>query len=66
MDADTQVLVLANNMVMVFHDRKFAGEHELLLYKQSCDLLTARFRATTAMYNKIAEDYESGQTPSSS
>lgn len=66
MDTDQTLMTLANNMIMLFHDRKFAGEHELLLYKQACDLLTARFRAATGMYNKIAEDYENGQDPNSS
>lgn len=63
MDTDALLITAANNIVMTFQDRRFQSESELLLYKQACDLLTARMRAATASYNKIAEDLENGIDP---
>ena len=65
-NVDLQLMVIANNLVSTFHDKKFAGEHELLMYRQACDMLTARMRAVTYLYNKIAEDGESGKNTDSS
>lgn len=66
MDQDQLTIVTANNIFMALHTRELKGECEYLLYKSTCEFLTARLRVNAASWNKLAEDLENGKDPNSS